>query len=301
MVLFKEWSSMSSEFQFTSNFQNTDVFILDCLPSNETSRERLYNPLRDLDAFGGVRKRFVRWCISDGRKLQALLQIIAQWAVAGIMPVIHIECHGSADAGLEIGDAGDVMDWTTLASLLTPINAACRGNLGVVMGVCEGLSAAVSVDFEEPSRFCFLVGSNGRPTSGLLQDEMPVFYRTLFEARDVGAALRCVPSFQTYYAEQMLVTKLLYDIAERCTGRGRTEWREGLLSKIAEESGVSLDTSRLRSERARIKAMTGDDAVKCAVEFVARRFLHRPASFDVDALMEHARISREHMPPVDAR
>ncbi|WP_179094432.1 hypothetical protein [Burkholderia pseudomallei] len=144
---------MSSEFQFTSNFQNTDVFILDCLPSNETSRERLYNPLRDLDAFGGVRKRFVRWCISDGRKLQALLQIIAQWAVAGIMPVIHIECHGSADAGLEIGDAGDVMDWTTLASLLTPINAACRGNLGVVMGVCEGLSAAVSVDLTCPGIF----------------------------------------------------------------------------------------------------------------------------------------------------
>ncbi|WP_175983422.1 hypothetical protein [Burkholderia vietnamiensis] len=284
---------MSSEFRFTSHFQNTDVFILDCLPSKETSRERLYNPLRDLSAFGGIRKRVARWCVSDGRNLQALLHTIARWAAAGIMPVIHIECHGSADAGLEIGDACEVMDWATFASLLTPINAACQGNLGVVMGVCEGISATTPVDVEKPSPFCFLVGSNGRPTNGLLQSEMPAFYRTLFQGHDVVAALHCIPSFQTFYAEQMLATRLLLDIAEGCLGRGRAEWREGLLSKIADNNGGSLDTSRLRAERARIKAMTGDDAVRRAVQVIARRFLHRSPSFDIDELLEHARQLRE--------
>lgn len=85
---------MASEFRFASHFLNTHVFILDCLPSSETSRERLYNPLRDLAADGGIRKGFPRWCVSDSRMLKGLLQTIAVWAGAGIMPIIHIECHG---------------------------------------------------------------------------------------------------------------------------------------------------------------------------------------------------------------
>ncbi|WP_124597158.1 hypothetical protein [Burkholderia stagnalis] len=223
---------------------------------------------------------------------KGLLQTIATWAAAGIMPVIHIECHGSADAGLEIGACRDVMDWATLTSLLTPINASCRGNLGIVMGVCEGISAAEPVNVEEPSPFCFLVGSNGRPTNGLLHDEMPAFYRTLFQSRDVGSALHCVPSFRTFYAERMLVTRLLLDIAEGCLGHGRAEWRERLLSKIVDNRGGSLETAQLRAERARIKTMTGDEAVKDTVEIVARRFLHRPPSFNIDELLKHARELR---------
>ncbi|KWH01487.1 hypothetical protein WT58_26365 [Burkholderia territorii] len=284
---------MSTTFRFKSHFQNTDVFILDCLPSTEASRERLYNPLRDLVDYEGIRKRLKLFRVPNVKILRALLEIIERWATAGVWPIIHIECHGSAQTGLEIGDARDMMDWATLVSLLAPVNAACRGNLGVVMGVCEGISATTPIDVEMPSPFCFLVGSNGRPTNGLLQSEMPAFYRTLFQGHDVVAALRCVPSFQTFYAEQMLATRLLLDIAQGCVGRERSEWRERLLSKIAASNGGSLETSHLRAERARIKAMTGDDAVKRAVQAIAHRFLHRPPSFDIEELLKHARQLRD--------
>lgn len=286
---------MSTEFQFSSHFLNTHVFILDCLPSRETSRERLYNPLRDL-AYRGIRKTVNRWCASDSRALTGQLRTIAVWAAAGIMPLIHIECHGSEDVGLEIGDSHDVMDWASLTSELRRVNASSRGNLGVVMGVCEGISATEPVDIDEPSPFCFLVGSNGHPTNGVLQDEMPAFYRTLFESYDVNSALGCVPSFQTYYAEQMLITRLLLDIAEGCLGRERAKWRERWLSKVVESHGGSIETASLRAERAKIKTMTGEDGIKDAIKVAALRFLHRPPSFDIDELLAHAHNLRTLMP-----
>lgn len=281
---------MSSDLQLATCFENNSVLVLDCLPSNESSRERLYNPLRDLQDYAAINKHLKEIRVDTNVRLYQVLSAISNQVGADWKPIIHFECHGSRDTGLEIGDLRDVMDWTTLASLLTRINSACGGHLGVVMGVCHGNSATTPVCVEDPTPFYFLVGSDDRPTNGVLERELPAFYRTLFETHDLSAALQCVPSFDVFHAEQMLATRFASDL-RACIGSGRSEWREDLLTKIVAQSGRSLDSTELRSERDRVKAMTSTGAVKDAFEHISQRFLHRSPSFTFDALLNYVRDS----------
>lgn len=285
-------NSVPASFDFSTSFQNNSLFVLDCLPEGESSRQWLFNQLRDLQDFQGLYKHLKEIRVASSARLEEVLVGISEQVKGDWKPILHFECHGSRDSGLEIGDGRDIMAWSTLNSLLTRINSACGGHLGVVMGVCHGNSVLAPISVEIPTPFYFLAGSDGSPTNDEMEREMPAFYCKLFATLDLSSALQCLPSFEIFHAERFLVTQLAIDLKE-CLGSGRSDWREDLLSKIATRD--VLETEQLRAQRTLIKAMTGEDALRTTCEAISKKFLQRDPSFDFDALLKYIRSVQIHL------
>lgn len=79
-------------------------------------------------------------------------------------PILHISAHG-ATHGIQLS-SGDVLNWSDLRPMLTPINESLGGYLLLCMSACEGYNAcqmAMQED-EGPHPYFSMVGNYGKPT-----------------------------------------------------------------------------------------------------------------------------------------
>jgi hypothetical protein len=63
--------------------------------------------------------------------------LLIQQASQGIVPLLHIECHGGKDEGLEFSN-GSTTSWSDAAELITKLNVATQCNLFVAFSCCYG-------------------------------------------------------------------------------------------------------------------------------------------------------------------
>lgn len=279
-------SPMISDFRFASNFLNSHIFVVDGLPSGELQTGyKLYEDLRDLgyiEANTAVVE--YRRVATSGEFLQVLAEI-EDSAHLGCKPIVHIECHGDADEGLQIGDSQDMISWKLIEPLLRRINLASKCNLGVVMAACYGLYAITPLKIHRPTPFYFLIGPQSEVTAGALRQEMPAFYQTLFRTGNLDAALACVPSCRPYHAERFLAVSFGKYLKRGCIGDGRLKRVETVLTELV-WGGALRNRTQMRAARKVLKQRTKAEAHGPAFTRYAKTFLAgRNCSFTFEQLL----------------
>jgi hypothetical protein len=71
-------------------------------------------------------------------ELEAFFDWLRDAGQKGLRPVLHIDCHGSAEDGLLLAPSGEYCDWGTLSDSLRDCNAATVNNLCCITNACFG-------------------------------------------------------------------------------------------------------------------------------------------------------------------
>lgn len=128
--------------------------------------------------------------------VSALLASIEQLTLAvpeeGV-PLLHIEAHGDA-VGVVTADGGTAT-WRSLREPLQQLNMACRGQLIVILGVCDGIQLWRSMmdDGVDPTTNAFVpwaiyVGLPGTVRALSMEDAWQEFYSRILETRSIDRA-----------------------------------------------------------------------------------------------------------------
>jgi len=149
---------------------------------------------------GGVIQQAVRLnqlqCVHrlavNRQAFEASLQIGLTEAMAATpnsIPILHISAHGFSE-GIQLSSE-EIIDWSTLKELLTPINKALEGNLIICMSTCEGYSGSRMAMLSEPDDFPFLalIGNGSKPTWPETAVAFSTFYHLLANNRYVTDAV----------------------------------------------------------------------------------------------------------------
>lgn len=105
----------------------------------------------------------------------AVAQLTTEAARGEHLPLLHIECHGDEDAGLEFGD-GSTLSWIVLADVLRPLNVATELGLIASVASCFGGHAVAGIDPLKPAPCFALIGSTHGLWSNELYDGLRDFY-----------------------------------------------------------------------------------------------------------------------------
>ncbi|MEW6342948.1 MAG: hypothetical protein AB1704_19995 [Pseudomonadota bacterium] len=274
-------------FGFASRFVFNAVIVIDALREDDLQTGlTVYDELRDLRDYAKHAIHVERIPVADAGALRhALDSIRARCCDEGLRPILHFEAHGEKVKGLEVGAARDAFSWPALESMLRPVNVACAGNLGVVMAVCQGLYAITPLKLHRHAPFYFLLGTQEIIRQGALADQLPAFYRTLFETEDLDAALAEVPSCKPFHAEKLLAVAVGAFWARQCMGKGATERSERLLTEAKWQMGGFADTTELRAIRLAAKSQVRANVSAETLERYAAPFLgQRQCSFTFEEL-----------------
>jgi hypothetical protein len=155
------------------------ILVAESLPADEPQTGRILHGyikgiLDDLEmpvqashvAIGGVND-FSR--LIDGLTVQA--------TQVGLLPILHIEAHGSENAGLVFADES-LLSWPAFCEMITPLNRATRLKLVVVVAACYGADLLSGVRLSKAAPcFAFIA-----PTREIDVGEVMGRFRDLYRA-----------------------------------------------------------------------------------------------------------------------
>lgn len=121
-----------------AEIQTTNIWIIEWLSSNEQHTGR--------ELHEWIEGRRPGWsvfhhCTTKAQVIQAIERAIVRARQSNMMPVLHIEAHGSDD-GLAPDNAenSEFLTWEELTGPLQQLNLATRCNLVVVVAACTGFA-----------------------------------------------------------------------------------------------------------------------------------------------------------------
>lgn len=89
--------------------------------------------------------------VGNRAELLAILDSVASSPQAGLRPILHFDCHGSATDGILLKPANEFCDWRKLTAQLRTINVATGNNLCCVFGTCFGMWHATHLRLSQPA------------------------------------------------------------------------------------------------------------------------------------------------------
>jgi hypothetical protein len=108
----------------------------------------------------------------------------------GLLPMLHIEAHGSLDEGIYFAD-DSMLTWPELCELIRPLNIATSFQLTVVVAACFGISVVMGVSLKEPAPCFAMIG----PSDEIDPGEVLASYRSMY-----GAMLKSLDATQVVAA-----------------------------------------------------------------------------------------------------
>jgi hypothetical protein len=202
---------------------NTGIFILDCLKDTDLQTARsLYDDIDGYNRYDPVPTITYRR-IQSRDELVSFMGEMLKYCHQGGFPLLHFELHGNKDQGIFVGRG------------LREINIACRNNLVVVMAGCYGIYAVSEIAADEPSPFFFLAGFNESVESGVVQEHIANFYRTLLAENSLSDAISAIKNnVPSFLAEEMFVLAMIGYFRDHSRGRGKAARVEKLLTRWVE-------------------------------------------------------------------
>ena len=170
----------------------------------------------------GVRATYIP--IASRAELQRLIaSLVEQATTRGLLPILHIEAHGSEDHGIFFADDSS-LDWNSLCDLLAPLNEATGFQLTVVVAACFGESIISGVRLSKPAPCFALLGPTSTITEPELMGVFRDFYSTVLRTHDATQAIGAMKRHTLLSGTMMALTARL--------------WFELLMSKyLREETG----------------------------------------------------------------
>lgn len=181
---------------YTSRCRNNGLIIFDALaPDDLQTGRRLYSDVTDHTSLINRVGYCTRYEVQNLAQLRAYLTSVLNECRFGILrPILHFECHGHPDKGMQIGAAGEFLAWEELQKLVGSINQVTRHHCAVVIAACYGHAISEGLQVNKPSPFNFLVAPKQEMQAGTFQDTMTNFYRTIASDGDLRGAFEAMPS-----------------------------------------------------------------------------------------------------------
>lgn len=126
-------------------------------------------------------------CSSGAEFVSILHRLTAEAKRGGEIPIVHVECHGSANDGLEF-ENGSMLSWNEVASELMRLNVACKFNLLTVFSACFGGHFLSQMGVISPAPCWCMVAPTETVDPGEIMNSLRVFYSTLLQSVDAGKA-----------------------------------------------------------------------------------------------------------------
>jgi hypothetical protein len=120
------------------------------------------------------------------------LQKIEEQASLGQFPMVHLECHGCKE-GLQMSNL-ELVSWKDLRDSLIRINIACRLNLVLVVGACNGIHLIKVSTKLDRAPFWAVIGPERKINEGEIERDFGAFYRKFFESLNGDAAMDALNS-----------------------------------------------------------------------------------------------------------
>jgi hypothetical protein len=223
--------------------------------------------------------------VSSKAELFGLLDELAVHARDRSMkPLIHFDTHGKKDAGIYVDGEDTFADWNTLAEKLQAINIHTKNNLAVVGATCFGLHAIKPISLQTAAPFFLLLAPEEKVKVGFLEDNVPNFYRRLFELGSIDEAYsrHLSDKFKYFHCEKLLFIVIARYLKEKCKGKGGAARRERLITEIFSH-GMEKAPNNLKRVRKLLKDGLRPD--QSLLDRYAGRFLiGRQCSFSMTDL-----------------
>lgn len=231
--------------------------------------------------------------VNDRRALIDKMNDIAQFAKLGGRPILHFDCHGSAESGLLLEPSGEYLSWHALADALRPININTGNNLVCIFGVCHGFFASGEMSLVQETPFAQIIAPLDEIKSGFLEDRLPRFYASLFETKNFSGAFteHLAEKFEKLHCQKLLADCLARYTVKYMMGQKRKASIEDLVSEAISVLGIAPTTGILRPLRHLIKnehRMTPE-----LIQYLAQPFLiNCPPAFTADTINKMAEAIR---------
>jgi hypothetical protein len=123
----------------------------------------------------------------------------------GLLPLLHIEAHGSLEEGVYFAD-DTMLIWPELCEVVRPLNIASSFQLTVVVAACFGISVVNGVSLNRPAPCFAMVG----PSDELDPGEVLASYRSMYKAMlttlDAANVVAAMRSTRIAQGEVVLMT-----------------------------------------------------------------------------------------------
>lgn len=176
------------------------VLIISSLPAtdNQTAKD-LYDWLEALKTSRGWSIQLEYQEIDNQVLLLSRLEFeAAQVERTGIVPIIHIEAHGTKDEdGIELKD-GSELSWKDLHPALVKLNIATKLNVLLVLGLCSGAHFASHLVPSDRAPCWLMVGPKTEVEDLHLRDRFKDFYRETLTTGDGTKALNALNEGSEY-------------------------------------------------------------------------------------------------------
>ena len=246
-----------------SSFSLDKFYVLNCVPSENKRVEDKYSYMRNVLG----KRQTEDFTIKTKNDFKTSLNKVKEEASTGLIPLIHIDCHGDT-TGLKLESKARI-NWNELINHLTEINILTRNNLWVCLAVCDAahIMKIVQDGVVPPKRAPFY--GCVAPTQKIGGDELnkfELFYKELIQSQISGNPSSIRPQnedlfgtkdFLIYYSSYFLRFRL-NQILEHEIKPLNTDSiiREKTLDSIANE--ISLSQSQ-KIDKEKIKQLVARD------------------------------------------
>lgn len=176
------------------------ILILSSLPNNENQTGKdLYDWLIAYRSSQGLSIQLEYVEIDNSVTLVSRLQYETNNVEStGIIPIIHIEAHGTnAEDGIVLKD-NSIVAWQDLHPYLAELNIATKLNTILVLGLCSGAHFAEHIVPSDRSPCWVLIGPKATITDLHLKDRFKEFYREIFRSSNGNEAIRLLNESSDY-------------------------------------------------------------------------------------------------------
>ena len=278
-----------------SGINFTDTIHINCLVWIRSLADDELNPSRrmveDLTtiAFSG-QFGFEEKVVRNRVELLSLLESLVSAVQAGLRPILHFDCHGSAVDGLLLKPANEFFGWEELAKHLRGINVATGNNLCCVFGACFGMWHATQLRLSQPAPWYLVIAPENEVSVGVLEERTPAFYREVFSSAHITQAYDRVlkPDLDIMLCKKVFAESLAQHVAMNCRGESGRKRKEAAVTAVLRGRGTISPT---QDQLAQVRREIRDKfkASQWLIDHFATRFLiGRDPGIDVSDLVRLA-------------
>ena len=171
-----------------------------------------------------------------------------------LRPILHFECHGDRDKGLEFRDG--FLSWKYFGDRIREINYATDNNLFVSLATCFGINSyAVTLRHDRLCPAWYMVAPDERVEAGRLLDFYLDFYSVLSRCSDMELIEEVTQKHgvaKSIYSSRFIVLTVARYLNKLCRGKGKASRVEDMVN-LSKWMNADVRVSSIRKTRSMAK------------------------------------------------
>lgn len=226
---------MGNILEFTATARINSLYWITSLAENE--RGVTQRVLEDLEPLCIARDLpFECYSPSSAAEFLAALDKITAHARMGMLPLIHLDTHASAEDGIRIVGSGEHVGWSEVVAKLRTINVITGNNLCLMSGACNSFNIVGQVDIHQTTPAFILLAPEKEISAGEIEENVVGFYRDMLDNEDILTSRDkwFKGKLRMYHSERFLAVILAKYLNNTTVGRQLDRRKEHLVKMALE-------------------------------------------------------------------